>query len=255
MSNVTVVEFIGPPGAGKSTLVRLVQDSLESLGYRIFDVCGKSLQQLAQHDSKTGMARLMRSLPDKLNMMLFYLGCPFLPVKILRFACSIHSSDPWVPKLALIMLKQAYTVTRLKQIAEAQNYDIILYDQAVVQTIWSMLVHGKELPEKDLRRIIASLQTYLAPLLIYCHLDSRTAYQRITGRGATRCRFSKMDKETALTLLADKIPYFTNLERLVEELCGCTVLTVDTDQETSTAREQIVRFVMEVMHKEKCLEH
>lgn len=240
MSKVAVVEFIGPPGCGKTTLTRLVQDSLGSLGYRCLDA----------HANSRASRRLdrLRTLVDAGQ---FYIQRPALLIGVARFAAALRSADPWVPRIARIILKQAYMVTRMERVAEAKGCDVVIFDQSIMQSIWSMLVSSKELPEKELRRLLSTLRRHIASVVIQCQLESKTAHQRMMSRESGWSRFADMDADAAISLLDDRLPYFAAIARLAQAATGCTVMTVDTRRDMFTVRDEIVRFLVQSMHQWK----
>ena len=212
-----MVEFVGLPGAGKSTLAARLVEELRARGY---DCAGREL--LWAKDGRTLAGR-----SDKLR---FWFGHFDLLRSTALAVLAVAAGGTEALRHAARLGRWASGFERLSN----AGHEIILLDQGVVQQAWSSLfraVSGRSRLLRLLDLILRDAPPRLA--FVYCDVPLDVALQRIAARPEGKSTFDGMDEAEARRLLAS---------HAVDTL-QAPHLTVDTSKDLTESCRAVIDFV------------
>ena len=197
-----VIEFVGSPGAGKTTSCRHFSEMLQQ----------KNLKVCQSQDIKDYILEL--SLLKKLVLfsetMLLKGRLLFLYPVILALnkAFTLHAVYRYV---RLAVFNQA-----LAKMVKTRGIDVVLLDQWVIQELWSATIFKLEKFDKVLKQL---QKFYLeTDLVFYFSINPETASERISGRDTNLSRFDGMSPEKRVEALSKYSNYLYQLYEMSD--CG-----------------------------------
>lgn len=231
-----VVEFIGLPGAGKTTIARLVIEELTTAGNRCFGLNTLSNPETIEK-KKGGLTDKLKTLYSVASSFVFY-------NRIARDALSyvLHTKPISLASLHRFI---AFLV-RLNFIRKmmSSNYDLIILDQGLIQYIWSMRAFGdSSTNDKYLKRLLRDILDEISPLVILVDVEVGLAAQRVNNRSTMRSRFDSMVTDQAGTLLAEHQDVLTEIVKLIEKFKGTIFMNVSGAQPVKKNISLIVPFI------------
>ena len=174
-----VIEFVGPPGAGKTTSSHYFSDVLKERGLQ---VCIS--EDLEKH---------VKSLNAFHKLCIISKAClkrgHFLLLYILLFAFSGMFKLEYFIHYASLILRE----TALKHLIKEKRIDIVLLDQWAIQAVWSSTIFHLKPTALVLKY---SKFLYLkTDFVIYFEIDPVIASKRMEMRPTFKSRFDMMDIE------------------------------------------------------------
>ena len=214
------VEFLGLPGAGKSTLAAPLAEGLQAAGYRLVD----RMALARSYDALSSFAKAP-----------FYL--PWHRGRWPRVAATLGYALATRP-VTLERLRRSAKLLRLRAQLErvpGAPCDLIVLDQGLSQALASLVMAGTA-PEARLDALLTALYRGLAPHVLYLQLEPRTALARLRGRRDGKSRFDALPDARAARLLGDQANYQRALVVHLRAL-GIPLLTIDAtrDREENAA--------------------
>ena len=224
-----IVEFAGLPGAGKTTIARLLSPELRARGYRCGDrdlVRGRTFGQ-----DRVSYAQLGQ----------FYLRNRSAVRSALRLSLSAPLGSGTRIRAVLKLLLWSY---RLK-VAQEAGQEIVVLDQGVVQQAWSAAVHGELRDEKAVRAAVSAvLRSAGVPLvLVYVDVGVHLAVDRIGNRRTMKSTYDRVSAGDATRrLTAHQQRLATIFEHAVEDT-GAPHLRVDGSGSPIESCRQVLELV------------
>lgn len=190
-----IVEFVGPPGAGKTT----------NCIYFLQLFRNRGLNAYTFHDIKSFLYRLdfIERLKVYLHVITFNGSC-LLSYWSLLFRHRVYSLDSFFRYVKLCVFNRA-----LHQFTRQHDVDVLLLDQWSIQGLWSATIFKKGATQRfqeELRRFY-----FKTDYVLYFELDDDTACDRIHLRDHGKSRFDKMGKDRRLFELKRTTPYLYRL--------------------------------------------
>lgn len=231
-----VIEFIGLPGAGKTTIAQMVIEELTVAGYQCF-----SLSTLSSPESiekrRGGLISKMRTLYQ------FTLSC----VKYRHLARNAFLYTLHVNPFSLVSLRRFFNLLVKLSFIETlmkSNYDLLILDQGLLQNIWSIATTGEQ-PDNDkyLERLLKNILDEISPFVILVDVESEIAHERIARRPTMRSRFDQMSPSKAEAMLAKHRSVFEQLVDLADKFRETGFINVSGSQPISQNVSLIVPFI------------
>lgn len=243
-----IVEFIGLPGAGKTTVSRRVVSELDSAGHKCLtrDVWGELRK--AHRRSHPSV-----SLKDVYQFFVFCVRHMHVAFHALSYALQVTPLNMRSLRHGVTFLRKLYKlyfIRRTVREAARGGYDIILFDQGLMQYIWWIAVPRSPLPDISLIRLLKSVSDEMPQVFVLFDVDVPTAIERITNRstmGSYFDRFDRISSDTPESLLGRYKWYVENVANCAAQLNGaCRLLRVNGNDDVGEIASSIVRFIDEI---------
>lgn len=192
-----IIEFVGPPGAGKTSNCYCYTAILRQKGYHVL-----TLKDIKDYVRKAG-----RKERTKLMLKTLLVHLP----KVASYAFTLFFNRIFSLNSITRYLRIAVFDTVLHQMISTKKYDYVLLEQWMVQELWSATIF--KLRSYD--RIEKQLYKYYLKTdrLLYFQIDMETASVRITNRTSKLSRFDRMDPKRRVRKLKQYNAYLYNLYR------------------------------------------
>jgi hypothetical protein len=221
-----VVEFVGLPGAGKSTVAARLATEARSSTWGNRTAVGAGDVQRSTHYARLG---------------LFFLRHPHE----LRAALRLASNGSWLsPRRLYQVVKYLHVWAYRFQLARGRGYEVLLLEQGPVQSTWSLMLRGtwpNETLQSSVSRMI--LAAGLPYALVYFELAAEAAANRIALRPTTESRFDHLDAAEAARQLAIEGQRLEQLFAGVVERTGAPYQRVDASGPLEKTCAQIEAFI------------
>ena len=223
-----VVEFVGLPGAGKTTVFHPVVSQLITEG-TLLVARNEILQQWQKTDWANKIWQLAPSNLNQWNILIQALGLA-LRVK---------------PLTSQSFLKAGKVFSNLKRIDSTicyQRAPLIVLDQGLLQEIWSVGITGNPPSTEHLMPVLTSLFQSRSIAVVYFKIDVETAGDRLQSRPTKGSRFDWMQPEVSSALLSNYAPYLQDILNCTRSL-NIPVLSIDASLPIETKTETITRWI------------
>lgn len=195
-----IIELIGMPGAGKSTIVNSLMENAKELNI-------KKYQDVVREQKLNKTRRIFF-----IGFVLFH-SLKFLPLFIEALKNSQNKSYTFIRLQKLLIM--------LYNIKMYKGESIIIMDQGVMQllvSIFGVNSQKKAIPYNKYLALIWKVMGIDNFKLIYIKTQIIIAFERITNRNKPNCEFNKMNPKDRITAL---IAYSEVLEKLkVDYICN-----------------------------------
>ncbi|HEY9622358.1 MAG TPA: AAA family ATPase [Crinalium sp.] len=224
-SQPLVIEFVGLPGAGKTTVFHQVVAQLREEG---ISVAARD-EILKQWKSTGRVKKLLQLLPQTWNH-----------VQTLVQSLVLASQVKPLNRQSFAKAVKVYTnVKRIDAIAQSRSHQLIVLDQGLLQEIWSVGITGKPPETKQIQRELSTLFQTRSVAIVDFNIDVETALQRIQQRPTEGSRFDVMESDAAQATLTRYGPYLQDILRCAQTL-GIPLLEVDSALSVEEKAEKIV---------------
>lgn len=223
-----VLEFVGLPGAGKSTVAGLLEQAFESRGWSYANREMIARMKASRAERYGRLLDFFLRHPDELRAGL-RLGLAVSPVSTVRLAQALKYVSVWSYRLAE---------------ARRQGYELVILDQGVIQDAWSLLLRGPwrdEMVHGLVSRTI--LRSGLSHALVYFDVPVEHAVRRIVERPTSESRFDLLDPADAARQLAAQGDRLEQLFTRVAERTGVRYCRVDASQSPTSLCGEIEAFL------------
>lgn len=225
MKKIDLVEFVGLPGVGKTTLLQGLL-AHPNKGADHFQV---EINQWS--DSLSGVFFSLRAL------FYFFIKFPYISFVILK-RC------PWCPNLFRRFVKLAIQYCFVNE--RVKSRQVFFADQWFIQELWGIAVDNKNQP-KVYRSIIVLLRCYLKfPIsIIYVNGSAAISNKRICSRFSGHSRYDKIENnsERLFKLLSDE-KIFLKMIKVVKKLSN-KMITLESESPPSDNIDLILDWLVD----------
>jgi len=210
-----IVEFTGLPGAGKTTIARAVISALTTKGYECFPP--ETLSNRVTVEQK-GLRQLLAKLEVLYHLIFCLVKYHCIVPNALRYALQVTPSNLAGLRRVLML------VTRLELIGTVVNdgHDFLVFDEGLVQNIWSIAITGNPPPDEYLLRLLKDLLGDRMLTIILVDVDIDVAVKRMEKRSSKHSRFDRMSPIKARELLSKH-------KKDLEHISNCAVALKKAD--------------------------
>lgn len=231
-----VVEFVGLPGAGKTTIAHQVIEELTTRGTRCFAYSTAGSPE-GREKRSGGLLSKLRTLGRLVSSCLTY---PRLALHALIYTVRVNP-------FGLLSFRRLLTfLIRFRYVKEvmAGDYDVLVLDQGPIQNLWSIATTGRRRGHvEDLGRVVGDVLDEARPLVVLVAVEPDLAFERVAGRSTMRSRFDRMPPSEAKALLTRHAALFGQLVELADGFASTGFVRVDGRDPVQTNVSQIVSFI------------
>lgn len=236
MSPPLVVEFIGPPGAGKTALAHRVIEQLEREGYRCFGHSTEGAPETIEKRSGGMASKLMTAGRFALSCLRYRR----LAVDAFLYTLAVRPRGLSSLRRFFILLSRFRFVRRVM----VEGYDFLILDQGPIQNIWSIGTTGDSRPsDRHLLRVLQDVVDELAPLVVLVEADPDLASDRIAARPTMRSRFDRLPPSQAREALVRYADLFVRLFDLVGRFEETERLRIDGSRPITYNVDRLLPFI------------
>lgn len=204
-NRVVFLEFNGIPGSGKTTLSDRVIENMKGASYTV-----ESYHQLIKKPTRNNLKRLVRYL-FSIKLSSFKIGYLALMYLITN---KKFNHENGLRVISLIVLFNFYQKKSL-----ANDEEVILVDQGLVQQMVSMLFESELIAEKYVKKLIRYTQKKdMGIFIVNIDLDINESFERLTKREGNISRIQKLKKDTAMHTLIMQQNNFNKIRKIIREL-------------------------------------
>ncbi len=230
--NPLVVEFVGLPGSGKTTLSNLVASKLEAKGIKIVS----REEILRQWHQKKALQKLLKLFSSNSNQW-----------NILRNSLTFAAQVKPINLQSFLRAGKVFVnVKRNDAVVRAGNCQIILLEQGLLQTVWSVVITGS-LPQFSYPKgAMTALFDNRLIAIVNCKIDLNTAVFRIKNRPKKKKKdsyFDLMDSKQVYYLLTKYFPYLQEIVNFAQTT-KIPILEVDGSLTLEENSEKIVNWIV-----------
>ncbi|QIR39857.1 AAA family ATPase [Tolypothrix sp. PCC 7910] len=217
-----ILEFVGLPGAGKTTVCREVASRLKNQGLSLIGG-DEILQQWKQQNTWQKLIKLIPQTQNQWQILLYslFLASQVKPTNKQSFskAAKIFANVKRLDAIARSAAPRA--------IAHHQDSQIILLDQGLLQEIWSVGITGTTPSGENIKQELALLFNQRPMAIAYFQIDVDTALERIQNRPTAESRFDRMHPEAAQQLLSKYVAYMQEIVNCAQTF-SIPILEIDS---------------------------
>jgi thymidylate kinase len=207
----SVIEFVGLPGAGKSTAVAKTIKILSSRGVNVLH------RPTIVEKNSSVRGRISRVRFEIRNYRVRMLGRSFR-----RSIRPTHID-------AKRQLRQCYFLSYYLEAVKGIDCDAMLMSQSVIQSVWAMTVYSEEYDLNEAVRFASSMygRHPRKTGVVLIDVPSDVAAERVIMRGERGNRFSKIPKPALEGVMATSRSSLVNIASEITSALGLPLLTID----------------------------
>lgn len=227
MGKPLVIEFVGLPGAGKTTVLHQVAPQLKA---EKFSIAQRS-EILQSWQKQSVLQKILKLIPQSQDQWSVLLHS-------LAFAAQVKPTNRQSFSKASRIFSNAKRLDAIRP-----DYQFVLLDQGVLQETWSVGITGTPPAPTALRQVLSTFVKSRSIAIVYFNIDAETALQRIQARSTASSRFDQMQSDVARSRLVQYQP-------LLEEIVSCSrslgvpILEVDSTRPIEEKAEKITHWII-----------
>lgn len=223
-----VVEFVGLPGAGKTTVFHPVVSQLTTKGTLLVD-----RNEILQQWQNTARAnKIWQLIPSNLNQW-------HILIQAIGLALRVR------PLTRQSLLKAGKVFSNLKRIDSTIRYrrcPLIILDQGFLQELWSVGITGNPPSTAQLMPLLTSLFQSRSIAVVYFNVDVEMAGDRLQSRSTKNSRLDRMQPEASSALLSNYAPFLQDILNCTRSL-NIPVVSIEASLPIDTKAEIITRWI------------
>ena len=232
------VEFIGLPGAGKSTLADATVKQLSSKGIYCYDY--NSVFKKSGITNKWPIAFFYFIKNFKLFFFLLLYSLRASPVRAENLRYNVGRL---LELLKLIFVLETYQ-------KKLDDPALFIFDQGIIQCLWSITSMGGAVNQGLLKRVIVAGNKIFPDLIFYVDMDPLAASERIKGRGS-KCIFDHLDTAECSELFSKQKDNYRALLNVIKDVKNPVVISVDGNLEINNNARTCSKYLYNKFAKEE----
>lgn len=184
-----IVEFVGLPGAGKTTIANEVIARLATAGLNC-----------ASKSDLTGSFKTYQRWTKLMHYALYSVEDPGLFTAALLYGFHVKPLNIESMRRSIGLIRKSHLYQ--DYVAQHGSYDIILLDQGLIQDIWSVGITGYRPGEKYLVRLVNAIAWHSPYMVVKFDIDVETSGTRIGERTTMASRFDRVGPDTRIQMLS-----------------------------------------------------
>ena len=239
--DLVFIEFIGLPGAGKSTITPARMASLIRKGVKV-----ASIENIGNTNWRKGFGS--DRMPGKLTFHLFYILRHATFVKhVLRYILRTRpfSVADGLRIRHMFSLDELYRQVRFGRFSD--GYDIAVCEDGFLQVIWSLTSMRQVPSDEDVAKLLQFLCSRHRIYPVYLSADARTSLERMLGRERPRSRIAFRPRDEALQRLERQQEAIRCLYRVSSRLSRRGGLCIQATRSVAENVETIMEEVLEIL--------
>lgn len=235
------VEFVGLPGAGKTTVFESVIPQLTALRYR---VVGKYKVY-----TSSGLARLRAAWwqPGTGGQLLAHctnhLAAPRLTAATYRYLVSTGGTNGYRMRMARSLIRGALCSAEQCEVVRRGQGDLVIRHQGFVAYLRELTPTDSVVSDPNLSRLAQSIVRTISParvILVLFDVDASAAASRLRARGLQWGPYDRMSYEHAISRLAKQIPRMELAVRVLShQRESIELLRIDATQPPQSIAEHL----------------
>ena len=224
LKDTHVIEFIGLPGSGKTTIANSVIKLLEKEGYNC-----QSYKQIFDINSLDNKGKVLISFLVKNLGFIFYM---FL------YTILSTSISPAKKKYGLIRLTHLFKLIILfeQNTQMMHNNDLVVLDQGITQCIWSItsMEANANIRVGVLKKSMSFKKNIFPDVLVYVDVDQVTVLDRLRNR-KSKCVFDHLPFDVTCAIFRNQSISYTNILNALKQVKNTHVLTIQSDADINAS--------------------
>lgn len=235
-----ILEFVGLPGAGKTTVCREVASRLNNQGVSLI----RGDEILQQWKQQSTWQRMIKLIPQTLNQWQILLYSLFLAFQVKPTnRQSFSKAAKIVANIKrLDAIARSHSVSERSAAPSPQDSQIILLDQGLLQETWSVGITGTTPAAESIKQELALLFHQRPMAIVYFQIDVDTALKRIQNRPTAESRFDRMHPEAAQQLLSKYVAYLQDIVNCAQTF-NIPILEVDSSLPIDEKTQRILTWM------------
>jgi len=224
-----VVEFLGLPGTGKTTLVARLSELLES--------GEETVSTRKDINQWSGQISIICKL-------LFVLRHPFFIGHYFYHAVRfLRTLNPLGNGIAMRTLRSPVIDIYLNEFIKNSKSSLVLLDQGSLQNIWSIAAFSKSFGGKALKTFfnVVIKGSHYPHVYVYLNSSTELAASRVTQRRHGDSRFDDMDRDSMSEGLRTSSPVMCHLAEMLKS-SESRLLVLDAESDIDEKAKQIINF-------------
>jgi len=237
VNNVLFIEFVGLPGAGKTTIVSKIIMRFQSEIYGIYS--REMLNRFRANKSKFHRG---------FNLLVFVISnLPFV-IKCINYGLFFRPINFESMRFSYNAIRTAFKSKQAVVNAEKNGCRIVVFDQGILQDLWSVGVTGEtaklEILHEKLVHLLKLIYRKFTPLIVFVDVDAQKATERIQFRGPSPYRFDNMEMKAVEKVLIAKERYIRSLVATVSSIKSVKKYKIKNNGNVSDAEiEKLIEFI------------
>jgi thymidylate kinase len=237
VNDVLFIEFVGLPGAGKSTIASKVIQQFESENYGIYS--REMLNRFRADKSK---------FHNGFNLLFFLISNLDFVIRCINYGRCFRPINFESMRFSYTAVRTAFKSKQAVEKAGKNGCRLVVFDQGILQDLWSVGVTGEpanlEILHEKLVRLLKPIYRQFAPVIVFIDTDAHRAAERIKLRGPSPYRFDNMEIKTVEKLLIAKENYMKSLVDTVSSIRSVKKFKIKNSCNLSDVEmEKLIEFI------------
>jgi len=219
INDVLFIEFVGLPGAGKTTIASKVIQRFQSENFGVYS--REMLNRFRANNSKFHRG---------FNLLFFLISNLAFVIKCINYGLCFRPINFNSMRFSYNAVRTAFKSKQAVANAGKNSCRIVVFDQGILQDLWSVAVTGEtvklEILHEKLVCLLKPIYRKFSPLIVFVDVDAQKATERILFRGPSPYRFDNMEMKEVEKVLIAKETFIRSLVVTVSSMKSVKKFTI-----------------------------